>query len=143
AVESLVGRFERLWLEGRRPSLDEFLPAEGPVRRAALVELVHADLECRLKAGEPARVESYLGRYPDLAGDAAVVVELAAAEYEQRRRREPGLTPDELLQRFPRHRDGLRDRLRARPGPLTVRLGTADTAPGFPAPLAGAAAAGK
>ena len=36
-------------------------------RLALLVELVHVELELRLKAGEPARVEEYLRRYPELA----------------------------------------------------------------------------
>ena len=38
-------------------------------RSAVLVELVHIDLECRLKTGEPARVESYLERFPELSQD--------------------------------------------------------------------------
>src|SRR4051812_49628121 len=64
-AESLIAQFEDLWLRGGRPALDDFLP-DGAARRAVLVELVHIDLEFRLKAGEAARVETYLGRYPEL-----------------------------------------------------------------------------
>jgi WD40 repeat protein len=70
-------------------------------RRAALVHLVHIDLERRLKAGEAARVEDYLERYPELAHDPAVMLDLVAAEYRQRRRREPRVTATDYLERFP------------------------------------------
>src|SRR5262249_21211182 len=48
---------------------------------------------------------------PELTEDATVVRELIAAEYEQRRRREPDLTPGEFLDRFPAHAGALRHRL--------------------------------
>src|SRR5215468_3925768 len=96
-LEQIVQRFERDWQQGRRPAIDDYLPPDGRLRQAALVELVHADLECRLKAGEAARVESYLERYTDLASDSAVLVGLLVSEYELRRRREPDVTPDEYV----------------------------------------------
>ena len=37
---------------------------QAPSEDALLVELAHVDLEFRLKAGQAARVESYLDRYP-------------------------------------------------------------------------------
>src|SRR5262249_46384265 len=76
-----------------------------------LIELVHIDLELRLKAGEPAHVEEYLARYPELASDRAGMIELIAAEHELRRRREPGLALDEYLQRFPQHRAALAEQI--------------------------------
>src|SRR5579871_1311663 len=61
AAKELLARFERLWTGGR-PAIDDFLAASpADERPAVLVELVHADLEFRLRAGEPARVEDYLG----------------------------------------------------------------------------------
>src|SRR5262249_37418386 len=65
------------------------------------------------KAGEQARVEEYLARYPELAG-VATAVELIAAEHELRRRGEPHLSLDEYLQRFPQYRAELAEQL-ARP----------------------------
>ena len=73
------------------------------MRRAVLVELVHTDLEYRLKEGEPARVEEYLVRFPELKSDPEAELELITAELELRRRREPGLALDEFLARFPRY----------------------------------------
>src|ERR1700758_2422777 len=103
-LAELIERFERAWWQGPRPDLGQFLPPAGPLRLAALVELAHIDLECRLKVGEPARVEDYLGRYPELAEVPDAVPSLALAEYRLRRRAEPGLTLTEFLHRFPHHR---------------------------------------
>ena len=56
------------------------------LRRALLVELVHVDLEFRLKAAQPARVETYFNEYPQLFQDRDTALELIVAEYELRRR---------------------------------------------------------
>ena len=101
--EELIERFESAWRRGERPAIDAFLPADPAERRAVLVELVHAELECRLKAGEPARAEEYVRRYPELAVDRAQVLSLVARERAQRRRCEPDLTIQEYLGRFPEY----------------------------------------
>ena len=88
--------------------LEDYLPTDGRQRRAVLLELVHTDLEYRLKDGEPARVEEYLIRFPELKSDPAAELELITAELELRRRREPGLAIDEFLARFPHHAPELR-----------------------------------
>jgi eukaryotic-like serine/threonine-protein kinase len=100
-LESVAGRFEEAWQRGERPAVEDFLPAADGLRARLLLELVHADLELRLKAGEEARVEEYLKRYPELGGEAEVVRGLVAAEWDLRRRLEPGLTAAEYLERFP------------------------------------------
>jgi predicted ATPase/aminoglycoside phosphotransferase (APT) family kinase protein len=103
-VEDVVAQFERAWKDGSRPAVAAFLPAGATWRRHLLIELVHTDLELRLKAGENARAEDYLSSHTELAGDRAVAFDLITAEYELRRRREPGLTLDNYLQRFPDYR---------------------------------------
>jgi hypothetical protein len=120
ALETIVRRFEAAWQSGSRPDLDAALAGLADADRAtALVELVHAELELRLKAGAPARVEDYLRRYPELAGQAAVVVDLVAREYRQRSRGEPALAFDEYLTRFPH----LEADLRALMSGVTTRTG--------------------
>src|SRR5262249_52458501 len=96
----IIKAFEDAWQRGERPSIDAFLPADGAERQALLVELLHTDLECRSKAGEAIRVEVYLERYPELAGDTDAVLDLIAAEYRQRRRREADLRAVEFCDRF-------------------------------------------
>jgi len=64
-LERLVAEFERGWRRGERPAIEQALSPARDQRRTALVELVHAELEFRLKAGDSARVEDYTARGPD------------------------------------------------------------------------------
>src|SRR5262249_8938105 len=111
ALKDAVRRFENAWRQGPRPAIDDYLPAGDPPRSRVLIELVHIDLELRLKAGEAARVEEYLARYPPLARDRAVHLALIGAEHELRRRRESGLTLEDYLQRFPQYRAELPEQI--------------------------------
>jgi serine/threonine protein kinase/tetratricopeptide (TPR) repeat protein len=112
-TEQVIERFEEAWKQGQRPDIDEYLASADADGHSLLIELVHADLECRLKAGESIRVEKYLERYSSLAADSAAVIGLITAEYKYRRREEPSLTPDEYFQRFPSHAAELATRLEA------------------------------
>jgi serine/threonine protein kinase len=76
-----------------------------------IIELTLIELELRLKAGEAARVEEYVTRYPELADDREVILEMIAAEYDWRLQRQPNLVLDEYLARFPQHRDELPRRI--------------------------------
>jgi hypothetical protein len=114
-VLEIMARFEEAWQRGQRPALADYLPADGDQRRAVLVELVHVDLERRLKAGEPVRVETYLTAYRELAEQTGVVVNLLHAEYALRCRREPRLGVAEYLRRFPQHAAALQEHLPATP----------------------------
>jgi predicted ATPase len=130
ALKDAVKRFETGWRQGPRPTINAYLPIDDPLRRRVLIELVHIDLELRLKAGEAARVEEYLACYPELAGDRPAILALIVAEHELRRRREAGLTLEEYLQRFPQYRAELPEQI-AQP---TVPAG--DTPPSSSHPCA-------
>ena len=110
-LEEIVARFEEAWQQGKRPVLDEYLKSGEPASLKLVLELVHTDLECRLKAGEDVRVETYFERYPQLADNSEEVLGLIAAEYNFRQRCEPGLTPEEYERRFPQYREELVERL--------------------------------
>src|SRR5579859_7093264 len=87
--QGAVERFEDAWQRGGQPTLDDFLPPPGsPGRHELLIDLVNVDLERRLAAGRPARVEDYAGRFPELAADPDALLDLILAEYELRRARE-------------------------------------------------------
>src|SRR4051812_31406654 len=75
-LEQIVAQFEDAWQAGQQPAIDDFLPVSDRLRRGVLVELVHADLEWRLKGGEVIRVESYLERYPELANNPDTILDL-------------------------------------------------------------------
>src|SRR5262245_55047635 len=110
-LEDAIKRFVAAWRQGARPALDDYLTAGGRLRHRLLVELVHTELELRLKDGEAARAEDYLARYPEVAGDRAAALDLIATEYTLRSRAEPGLSLDDYLQRFPHFRTELLDQI--------------------------------
>ena len=106
-LEALVKRFEQAWHAGQRPAIEDYLAGASSVRTPLVCELVHADLEFRLRAGDAVRVEEYLQRFPELARDAEAVVELGAAEFHLRQRRGQSPLPAEYLARFPQYRERL------------------------------------
>jgi serine/threonine protein kinase len=122
----LLSRFEAAWEEGPTPALDDFVPPGGG---RALAELVHIDLERRLRAGDAVRVEEYLGRYPALADRPAEVLDLLTAEYRFRRRREPTLSVAEYRQRFPQYSAALEQRLGESTSPPGPGLAEGSTMP--------------
>ncbi len=126
----IVEEFEDAWQQRRAPDIDRSLAGAGPARPAVLRRLVHVDLEYRLKAGEPRRVESYLERYPELASDRAAVVELLAAEFDLRRRDESELAAEDYLRRFPQYQPEIQDRLRTTPEPAPRPAALARLGPG-------------
>jgi hypothetical protein len=63
-LEQIVESFEQAWHRGERPDIDPYLADSDANRLVVLVELIHTDLEYRLKAGEKARVESYTATTP-------------------------------------------------------------------------------
>jgi hypothetical protein len=100
-VHRIVTRFEQAHRRGERPTIEEALAGAGPHRARALVELVHSDLDRRLKDGEPARVEDYLRDFPELNLDRRALVDLIVAEWTIRRRTESTLNGEEYRVRFP------------------------------------------
>jgi serine/threonine-protein kinase len=121
-LEQVVERFENAWQRGEVPALDDYLPDSAADRRDMLVELVHADLECRLKAGMDVRAETYLARYPELGDDRRLALELITAEHELRGRRETNVGVGEYLQRFPQYADELAALLQSETRSFTQNL---------------------
>ncbi len=105
--QTIIAGFETAWKQGESPKIGNYLPDDEPRREELLVELVHADLEFRIKSGESARVEDYLRKYPSLARGKETVLSLIRAECSIRRRKEPGLRLDRYRQRFPEFRSEL------------------------------------
>ena len=114
-VEALVKRFEAAWRSGSAPRVADALPLDGPARPHALVELIHVDLEFRLRSAQFARVEEYLASFPELSSREPVLVDLLAAEAALRQRWQRRAYPEEYLLRFPGLWGELRPRLAAGP----------------------------
>jgi hypothetical protein len=110
-VQQRVRSFESAWASDR-PAISDFLPHDESVRFAALVEMVHVDLELHLKHGLPVRVEDYLAGFPELATDEQILVDLIAAEVNIRRKHANDLESiQDVIERFPWLSERLRDRL--------------------------------
>jgi serine/threonine-protein kinase len=76
-LEEIVLRFEQAWQRGDMPDPAAFIGQGADVHLIA--ELVHVDLERRLKLGEAVSVEGYLERFPVLAQDPERVKDLREA----------------------------------------------------------------
>lgn len=131
--DSAVRRFEDAWRGPERPDIANFVQQLGSGQTRLLFELVHVDLDLRLRRGETILVEQYLERFPDLMRDRVALLELIAAEYELRRQWQPrDPAPEEYLRRFPQYADELRDRLATEvpyPGPPTLTPNSTRAAP--------------
>jgi serine/threonine protein kinase len=111
-IQRSIAGFEAAWKTRARPEILDHVPADEARRDALLLELVHVDLEFRLKAGDSVRVEDYLERFPGLDRDPLAVLGLIRAEWSVRGRTEPDVGLEHYLDRFPAFRDELTD-----PGP--------------------------
>jgi WD40 repeat protein/serine/threonine protein kinase len=110
-LEPVLRRFEEVWRRGQRPAIGDYLPRDPRELPSLLAELVHLDLEYRLKAGDNARIEDYLQRYPELVHDQRQLLGLIETEYRLRNRCERDLTPAVYIQRFPQFQAALSDLL--------------------------------
>src|SRR4051812_20450167 len=84
-LERILAQFEDACHRGPWPAIESYLPDDSG-RHAVLVELVHADLELRVRNGESASAAAYLERYPELAADDETARVLRAREEQLRRR---------------------------------------------------------
>jgi eukaryotic-like serine/threonine-protein kinase len=116
-LEHVVWQFEDAWHRGLAPAIDDHLPADERDRRAALVELVHVDLENRIATGDVVKVETYFKRYPGLKADTAAALDLITAEFRHRQSRGGKPQLEDYLHRFPDISNELRVALRQADGP--------------------------
>jgi hypothetical protein len=125
--EQILDRFDDAWNGPTPPCIEDYmLPADSPDHLPALVELLKIDMERRLKRGERVRLEAmYLPRFLELVTAPMHVLELVVHEYELRRH-EPGLSPEEYVERWPHFQEELARRLQ------TVLDPTQDTSPHAP-----------
>jgi serine/threonine protein kinase len=106
-LADLVERFDRAWQQGQTPVLEAYLPSEPGKSSAALAALVRVDLKRRIEAGTPARVETYVRRFPDLANNPTAMAELLALENQARRGCEAGPDLQKYPNRFPHFQESV------------------------------------
>ena len=79
--QKLIADFEAAWLRGERPLIADHLPEDVPRPDKLLIELVHAELEFRIKAGEEARIEEYVKLFPELERGRETMLGLIDTEF--------------------------------------------------------------
>lgn len=107
--ENALEKFEQEFNQGNQPEIQQFLDSQVGNDAEFLSELVHTELELRLRNGESVRVEYYLDQFPELADDPAVLRELIRTEYNTRRNFDPACRLEEFIVRFPDLRQSLID----------------------------------
>ena len=85
-IQEVVRSFRRALRCGERPAIEAYIPAGNGHRKALLLELIHEEIDFKVKAGEPSGLDSYLVRFPEIAADPHALGELVAAESELRLR---------------------------------------------------------
>jgi hypothetical protein len=66
-VDEICVRFERAWMAGERPAIEEYLGDTGePARSRLLGELVAVEVSCRRRRGETVQADEYQQRFPNL-----------------------------------------------------------------------------
>src|SRR5262249_8132646 len=99
--EGCCRRFEQAWQEGRPLAVEDCLPApDHPLYLAPLEDLVAIDLDFRARAGQAARVEESLARFPVL-NEPGRVARLLREEVGARRRAGEAVTAQDYRGRFP------------------------------------------
>jgi hypothetical protein len=84
--EDLIKAFEDAWRSGSAPLITDYLWSEGEIRTALLMELIHVDMEFRLKSGKAVELDNYLEAFPEIEAKERLVADLRAAEEELRDR---------------------------------------------------------
>ena len=108
--ESLLSQFEDEFFKGNSPDIDNYLRHD--VNNSELFhELLHTELELRIRSGEPVRVEAYLQRYPELKEQNELIDGLIKTEFNTRQHFDPEFDRHEYPSRFPSHFDRLADSL--------------------------------
>jgi tetratricopeptide (TPR) repeat protein len=107
-LEHLLATFDTYWEDNKLEQTVRQLPPPGPLRQAALIELVKIDLERQWQRGRRAQVEGYVKAFPELGPAEAVPADLLLAEYQVRA--EFGAPADlaAFARRFPRQAEVLR-----------------------------------
>jgi serine/threonine protein kinase/Tfp pilus assembly protein PilF len=100
-VDAFVEAFEQAQAGPAPAPLDPFLPPrDHPLYLPVLCELVRVDLEYGWQRGTAPRLDDYLRRFPELAGDKAILEEIAFEEYRQRRQTGEAPAAEEYARRF-------------------------------------------
>jgi len=107
-LESWLVEFDLSWEPGRLPVRVRDLPADSPLRLAALVEMAKIDIERHWQRGRRVTVEDYLRDFPELGTPEGPPLDLVETEWEARTHTGETPDPEEFCRRFPRQCESIR-----------------------------------
>jgi eukaryotic-like serine/threonine-protein kinase len=85
-IHGVIRRFRRALERVEHPAIEDYAAAADADRGPLLLELIHEEMDFRIKAGEPVELAGYVQRFPEIAGDPRAMNELALAESALRQR---------------------------------------------------------
>ena len=106
-----VEQLRRLWRQGQRPEVRQYLADAGGLSLAQVVAVLRADQEARWQAGERVPAEAYLAMHPALPLDLEKALELVYGEFLLRESLGQTPTLDEYLRRFPQYASRLKQQV--------------------------------
>ncbi len=99
--DSPAARLRSEWQLGREPLLDDFLAALSDLSPDELSALICVDLAARWQRSDRTIPESYLARFPSVAAEADLAIDIIYAEFLARDQAGDRPEPAEYQQRFP------------------------------------------
>jgi hypothetical protein len=111
SAEGSVARLSRLWHDGCRPDLKQFLAEIGPLTSAELASVVRIDQRQRWLIGDLIPAEAYLAALPDLHTNQDSALDVIHGEFLLRQELDRKPTLEAFLRRFPRYAEPLRSRI--------------------------------
>jgi serine/threonine protein kinase len=101
SITALCDRFEDALRRGKRPRIEDWLPATPSVRAVALPKLATLKLDYLLRTGESASAADYFARFPELRSDPTVALRLIQTEMRAVQSRDPSQTEQSFRERYP------------------------------------------
>ncbi len=120
SIHASAERFSAAWDAGKPPDIGAYADGDDATRRLMVLELVHIDMERRLRTKEGIRLEYYLRKFPELTNSPDDLADLAAAEFLHLTRQGRVVAVADYLRRFPSCAAELEKRLGARVGSETI-----------------------
>lgn len=105
-------KLSRAWEDGAEPELDSFVAGFPEITPDELAEVIRVDLTRRWQRDDRARAESYLRRFPVVAADAELTLDVVYCEYLAREQAGEGTDLAEYEERFPQFAGALAEQVR-------------------------------
>ncbi len=122
-VHQIVSDYEQALLLNPEIRMESYLQGEGAFRWHLMVELIHTDLEMRLRKGEDTNLYFYINKYPEIMSSPKDIDSLLKTEMQWRNHQGLPLDREKMEQLYPDHIPLIRQQF--------IRLGKMPQIPGF------------